>query len=83
MVTLGPPTKAESSLTTSPLLMALKPHCEGMPTWFTVLLSMRNGRMCGVTRAFAVMAARGVMIRTVSRPEASVTRGDLGPYPLF
>src|SRR5208337_3930354 len=47
-----------------------------MPTWCTVLPSMRNGRMRGVTRAFAVMVARGVMIRTVSRFTAPTD--DLG-----
>ena len=32
MVTLGSPTRAERSLTTSPLLIPLYPQCQGMPT---------------------------------------------------
>src|SRR6266704_6118606 len=65
--TLGSPTHAVRSLTTSPTASPAQPQCHGMPTWWmrfppTVITPMRS-----VTSAFARMRLRGVLMCTQSR----------------
>src|SRR5882724_1415724 len=66
MVTFGSATIEVSSFTTSPVTTPSQPQCQGMPTWWITRPPMRNGRSRRVTRAFARIEARGVVIRTQS-----------------
>src|SRR5207245_11555342 len=65
--TLGSPTQAVRSLTTSPVLNPIQPQCQGMPTWWMRLPAMCITPIRSVTRALARMWPRGLETTTQSR----------------
>src|SRR5437773_6759671 len=62
--TLGSPTQAVRSLTTSPVLNPIQPQCHGIPTWWMVLPATFSTPMRSVTRALARTWLRGVVMIT-------------------
>src|SRR5213080_2634802 len=65
--TLGSPTQAVRSLTTSPVESPIQPQCHGMPTWWIRLPPTFITPMRSVTSALARMWPRGLETTTQSR----------------
>src|SRR6266550_535960 len=65
--TLGSPTQAVRSLTTSPVLNPIQPQCQGMPTWWIGLPAIFITPIRSVTSALALMWPRGLDTTTQSR----------------
>src|SRR3989475_12978725 len=65
--TLGSPTQAVRSLTTSPVLNPIQPQCHGIPTWWIVLPAIFITPIRSVTSALALMWPSGLDTTSQSR----------------